>query len=78
MKPVDAAHIKSKGAGGPDEEWNLLPLCRGNHRLQHRRGWKDFVEEHPPILEALLERGWDMTEYNGRFILSNERLHEKE
>jgi predicted restriction endonuclease len=38
---ADAHHIIFASAGGPDESWNLLHLCRGCHDLCHkvRRFW---------------------------------------
>lgn len=32
---ADAHHIVFASAGGPDESWNLLHLCRGCHDLIH-------------------------------------------
>ena len=32
---ADAHHIIFKSAGGPDESWNLVYLCRGCHDLVH-------------------------------------------
>ena len=32
---ADAHHIIFASAGGPDESWNLLLLCRGCHDLVH-------------------------------------------
>ena len=33
---ADAHHIIFASAGGPDESWNLLHLCRGCHDLVHK------------------------------------------
>lgn len=37
-------HIVSKGAGGPDEPWNVLVMCSDHHVsgeiAQHQRGWE--------------------------------------
>lgn len=38
---VDAAHVKSRGAGG-DDRGNLVPLCHFHHMEQHERGIKSF------------------------------------
>ena len=45
--PSDAAHIKSRGAGGDDTALNVLPLCRSCHRIQHFLGFKRMVERYP-------------------------------
>lgn len=48
--PSDPAHLRSRGAGGGDELWNLIPLCRGDHSEQHLIGLKSFVKKyHLPI-----------------------------
>jgi len=51
--PVEAAHAKSRGAGGgPDD---LLPLCGGpdgHHAEQHRIGVRTFEKRHGVNLKA--------------------------
>lgn len=56
--PSDACHIKSRGAGGGDEPWNLIPLCRSHHILQHRVGWHNMAQHHWAVEIALDDRGW--------------------
>jgi 5-methylcytosine-specific restriction endonuclease McrA len=34
------AHIKSRGAGGPDELWNVRLLCMKCHTFEHNCGGK--------------------------------------
>lgn len=58
--PSDAAHIKSRGAGGGDEEWNIVPLCRRDHQLQHHIGWIAFFGKYPGVLFALQLMGWQV------------------
>jgi hypothetical protein len=71
---VDPAHIRSRGAGGPDEEFNLLPLCFKDHRLQHDRGWKAFIAKYPHVGAELIARGWHGFEYEGVFRLVHPKL----
>lgn len=40
---VEAAHVKSRGAGGKDVG-NVVPLCHWHHQLQHEDGIKSFAE----------------------------------
>jgi hypothetical protein len=54
----DAAHIRSKGAGGPDEEWNVIPLCREHHQVQHAHGWQAMWGLYPSVRHALTQLGW--------------------
>lgn len=55
---VDPAHIHSKGAGGPDLIWNVIPLCRICHTIQHADGWKTFWKQHPIAALYLQTLGW--------------------
>jgi len=47
---TDAAHIVSKGSGGPAENWNLLGLCHSCHiGIFHERGWVTFCQIFPDL-----------------------------
>lgn len=41
---VEAAHARSRGAGG--DRRHLVPLCTGHHREQHDKGVQTFAERH--------------------------------
>ncbi len=56
--PSDACHIRSRGAGGGDEKWNLVPLCREHHQMQHKAGWWEMARRCWTVEVALDERGW--------------------
>lgn len=56
--PSDVAHIRSRGAGGGNKEWNLMPLCRPHHSRQHFIGWKRFSSENERVFDYLSEMGW--------------------
>jgi len=64
--PVDAAHIMSRGAGGPDEIWNLMPLCRKCHSEQHTVGIFTFTMSHLKVWEHLCALGWEI--FNDKLI----------
>ena len=55
---VVAHHIKTKGSGGPDVLWNLIPLCPRHHDEVHRKGLKDFTNRYGPAKAWLLFWGW--------------------
>jgi hypothetical protein len=42
--PSEAAHVRSRGAGGTWED--LVPLCRDHHREQHQVGIQTFQRVH--------------------------------
>lgn len=52
-------HIKTKASGGPDEEWNLMPLCSVHHYEIHQMGTYRFCERYPETaMKFLQEMGW--------------------
>jgi hypothetical protein len=57
-REVDPAHVRGRGAGGGDEEWNVMPLCRLHHMEQTAMGWDRFAERHPLIWLWLVKAGW--------------------
>lgn len=61
-RPSDPAHIRSKGAGGPDESWNLIALCRRHHSQQHQHGWLSLCRNWPSVGRYLFAQGWQLTE----------------
>lgn len=65
MEIVDPSHIKSKGAGGPDTLWNVVPHCRVHHD-EWGRGVLTFVKKYPRMKWVLEQRGWEVTR-NGLF-----------
>ena len=58
--PCDAAHIRSRGAGGDDSWNNVVALCRSCHRMQHFVGWPRFARLHANIKAELELRGWEL------------------
>ena len=58
-KPCDAAHIRSRGAGGDDVFDNMIPLCRTHHVEQHKIGWVTFINRHN-LVEVFSAMGWDI------------------
>lgn len=56
----DPHHVKSKGSGGPDEEWNLMPLCRIHHTEIHKIGSATFSLKYNNVLLWLNSHGWEI------------------
>jgi hypothetical protein len=56
---VEAAHTKSRGAGGTSE--HLIPMCQYHHRQQHDIGQRTFEARYALDLEKLA------AEYERRF-----------
>lgn len=51
-------HVKTRGAGGPDEPWNLMPLCQAHHNEIHMKGNNWMVTKFPDVAEWLFAKGW--------------------
>lgn len=57
--PSDPSHIRSRGAGGPDESWNVFAMCRSCHGEWHSFGWVKFLEKYPRFKWTLSMWGWE-------------------
>lgn len=53
--PVEAAHVRSRGAGGTDRG-NTVPMCMTHHAEQHRVGIRSFQKKYGIDLKAEAER----------------------
>jgi hypothetical protein len=42
-RPSEAAHVRSRGAGGTSKD--LVPLCRKHHQMQHDMGVHTFAKQ---------------------------------
>lgn len=58
-----AHHIKSKKSGGPDEDWNLLPLCMIHHTEIHKRGPSFMLQKYFHLNCILRKKGWSLDNY---------------
>ena len=43
--PSDPSHIKTKGSGGHDLPYNIVPKCRMHHIEWGQIGWKKFFKK---------------------------------
>ena len=60
---IETHHVRSKGAGGDDNEKNILSLCLRHHQLGstsiHKLGHSKFFEKFPHVLNLLKTMGWE-------------------
>jgi 5-methylcytosine-specific restriction endonuclease McrA len=70
--PVDACHIKSRGAGGGDDWFNIIPMCRKCHTEQHTIGWIQFTKKYSHVNEHLKLLGWE--NHSGKLINANSTM----
>ncbi len=66
LSPVDAHHLRSRGARGDDLPWNLVPLCRKHHNEVHNLGLIEMCRRHLGFFQALEIRGWFIE--HGKYI----------
>jgi len=59
--PCDPSHIKTRGSGGGDDEWNVVPMCRWHHFKWGSVGVITFLREHPKFKELLFSMGWEIS-----------------
>lgn len=57
----DPSHIRSRGAGGPDTDWNVVAMCRRHHTEWHAIGYLTFLDSYPSFRQCLLAMGWSIT-----------------
>ena len=61
-------HFKSRGSGGTDDEWNIMPLSRGHHVEFHKLGATTFVNKYPQAKEWLIKNGWEFNEFKKKWV----------
>jgi hypothetical protein len=71
QRPLDIHHIRSVGAGGRNDPFNLVALCRYHHCLLHHIGLNKFTEKYSSFKEFLENRGWYIDEYTKRWAHKN-------
>lgn len=56
--PSEAHHVRTKGSGAGDWDYNLTPLCHEDHRAWHYMGPSRFFHRRPDYLGVLIYMGW--------------------
>jgi len=59
-------HLKSQGAGGSDNDYNLMPLCLRCHNKVHLIGLSNFAQRNMGVVGWLLKNNWSVK--MGRWI----------
>lgn len=65
--PCALHHVKSRGAGGKDDAFNLMPLSAYHYNEIHVGGTKKFAEKYPEAKKWLRENGWYICELRGEW-----------
>ena len=56
---VDPSHIKTRGSGGPDASFNVVPKCRRCHITWGKMGPQAFCRKYPHFANRLRMMGWE-------------------
>lgn len=67
-KGAEAHHIITVKSGGPDAEWNLMPLCRSAHTEVHKIGLTKFADKYGRVKSWLLAHGWEFEEFRQKWV----------
>jgi hypothetical protein len=59
-------HLKTRGSGGTDDDWNILHICRTHHVEIHAIGFVRFFEKYPNIQNLVESRGWKIENIFGK------------
>ncbi len=62
-EPAELHHIKTRGSGGTDDPWNLIPLSRKMHSMWHMKGMRYMVKTYPAIEKWVLANGWGFDDF---------------
>jgi hypothetical protein len=66
-RPADLHHVKTRGSGGTDDPWNLMPIARKYHTEVHAIGLTTFVKKYPQVLNWMLAHGWVFDEIKNKW-----------
>jgi len=61
-------HVKTRGAGGCDCSYNLMPLCLQHHNEVHNSGLHDFAEKYLKVFIWLKDYDWIFYELMWKWI----------
>ena len=64
---VDLHHLTTRGSGGTDDEWNLMPLCRFDHAKTHSLGLKQMSQVSENVEMWLIKHGWEFDEFRDKW-----------
>lgn len=60
-------HVSHRSNLGPNEPWNMMPLCRRHHTDIHMLGKLNMGERFPKVKQWFLDNGWFLDESSRRW-----------
>lgn len=70
-------HLTTRGAGGTDDEWNLLPVCQLIHQMIHNKGLAYCAKKFPAIRDFLIQHDWEYDDFNKKWRHLNDHEESK-
>lgn len=67
QRGAEGHHLITRKNGGPDSEWNLMPLSRIKHTEVHQIGLNAFAEKYPQAKRWLIAQGWYFCEVRNKW-----------
>lgn len=64
-------HIKTRGSGGTDEDFNLISLCQIHHNEVHSSGLNSFSKKYKNVKAWLVEHHWYQCELTSKWTHAN-------
>jgi len=63
-------HLTTRGSGGNDHAWNLMPLCFKHHTEIHKIGLLKFISKYPDskIDSWLINHKWEFVTFINKWI----------
>ena len=60
-------HLITQKNQGPDEDWNLMPLCTPHHNEIHQIGRTSFAGKYSAVMNWLKDHGWEYIELTNKW-----------
>jgi hypothetical protein len=70
-QPIEVHHLKSRGSGGGDHNWNCISTCREAHSNIHAIGLTKACFQYPALKKYLLIMGWEFDQNKQKWIYYN-------
>ena len=66
--PSEPHHLQSRGAGGGDDHWNVIPTCREHHTEVHLKGLVYLANRYVHVKNFLIKNGWELNDNKEKYI----------
>lgn len=71
-------HVKSRGSGGTDDDWNIMYLCRKHHTEFHLIGSTTFVNKYAQAYKWMFDNKWEFNEFKNKWMRYEHRSRDSD